>query len=86
MSPVARILGGHGCLQTLSCDQPTNQDHECLLRHNLRILSDPLGGLPLAWTAPERGLNGSSRQLHKAADILRNVALQSRMAGLPALP
>ncbi len=47
MSPVARILGGDGCLKTLPFDQPTNQDHERLPRHNLRILSDPLGVAPL---------------------------------------
>ena len=46
MTPVARCLGGNGFLKTLSCDQPTNQDHERLLRHNLRILSDPLGLSP----------------------------------------
>ena len=43
MTPVARSLGGNGFLQTLSCDQPTNQDHKRLPRHNLRILSVPLG-------------------------------------------
>ena len=41
---------------------------------------------PSVLPAPERGLNGSSCRLHKASDILRNVALQSRLAGLPALP
>jgi hypothetical protein len=40
---VTRILGGDGFLKTLPCDQPSNQDHKRLLRHNLRILSDPLG-------------------------------------------
>ena len=43
IAPVTRILGGDGFLKTLSCDQPSNQDHKRLLRHNLRILSDPLG-------------------------------------------
>ncbi len=35
---------------------------------------------------PEEVLNASSHGLHKAGDILRNVALQSVLAGLPALP
>ena len=47
MTPVARCLGGNGFFKTLSCDQPTNEDHKRLLRHNLRTLSDPLGALVL---------------------------------------
>ena len=48
MTPVARCLGGNGFFKTLSCDQPTNEDHKRLLRHDLRILSDPLGVLALS--------------------------------------
>jgi len=48
MTPVARCLGGNGFLKTLSCDQPTNEDHRRLLRHSLRTLSDPLGALALS--------------------------------------
>ena len=47
VTSVARILGGNGFFKTLSCDQPTNEDHKRLLRHNLRTLSDPLGALAL---------------------------------------
>ena len=47
MAPMARILCGDSFFKTLSCDQPANQDHKRLPRHNLRILSDPLGALAL---------------------------------------
>ena len=43
MAPMARILCGDSFFKTPSCDQPANQDHKRLPRHNLRILSDPLG-------------------------------------------
>ena len=47
MAPMARMLGWHGLLKPLARDEPSNQNHRRLTRHDSRILSDPLGGSPL---------------------------------------